>query len=195
MTVKTRVSVLSSSTISSLVRKVLKYIKTGEILDLGAGNGRHSFFLAKKGFQVTAVDVDKNKLLAIRKMAKKKELNISVKLANIATFKPVQKYDLILATMSLHFLTKKQVPKAIKTMQQSTKSDGLNAISVHTNKNTKGSRPYLFKPRELKKYYSHWDILYYWEGLGRPFMSDRNNKPQRKYRASIIAKNHLKYRA
>lgn len=185
---KTRANVLSPSTISSLVKKTLKYIKVGSVLDLGAGNGRHSFFLAKKGFQVIAVDIDKNKISSIRKTARKKGLKISLKLADIATFSPEKKYDLVVATMSLHFLTQTQVPKTIKTIQQSTKPDGLNVISVHTNKNTAGSRPYLFKPLELKKYYSGWKIVYYWEGLGKLFKSDRSAKPQRKYRASIIAK-------
>lgn len=180
--------VLSSSTVSSLVKKTLRYIKTGSALDLGAGNGRHSVFLAKKGFQVTAVDLDKDKLFAIRKIAKEKGLKIGVKFADFAAFKSDKKYDLIIATMSLHFLAQKRVSKTIKAMQENTKTGGLNVISVHTNKNAKGSRPYLFKPGELKKYYLSWNILYYWEGLGRPFRADRNSKPQRKFRASIIAK-------
>lgn len=39
-----------------VVKKVLEHITYGKVLDLGAGEGRNSLFLAENGFEVTAID-------------------------------------------------------------------------------------------------------------------------------------------
>ena len=42
---------------TQIVKSLLKYKKLGKVLDLGAGEGRNSIFLAEKGFDVTAIDI------------------------------------------------------------------------------------------------------------------------------------------
>ena len=42
-----------------IVRLISKYKSFGEVLDLGAGEGKNSIFLAKGGFKVTSLDISK----------------------------------------------------------------------------------------------------------------------------------------
>lgn len=175
------------SIISKIVREILKYKKSGSVLDIGAGNGRNSFYLAKHGFIVTALDIDRQDLRSIRKIAKEKGLKIKTKQTNINTLVPKQQYDVVIATMTLHFLKKSQVPSVIHLIQSITKLGGINAISVQTKKNGKDADMYLFGHNELKKYYNSWRILYYKERLGAPFINPSLKKPIRKYRAEIVA--------
>jgi tellurite methyltransferase len=175
------------STVAAIVKNVLKYKKSGTVLDLGTGTGRHALYLAKKGFRVTAIDRDPAKLFALKQNARGIGKRIIIQQSDIARFKPSKKYDVILATAVLHFLQKGQVSRAIKMMKLHTALHGINVVSVHTDKNPRLSRPYLFSEGELKKYYSNWKILQYRAGLGSPFRTKPRGKITRKYHAMIIA--------
>jgi len=39
------------------LKQVIKYAKRGKALDVGAGEGRNSIFLAQNGFEVEAIDL------------------------------------------------------------------------------------------------------------------------------------------
>jgi len=176
------------STVSQIIKDILKYKRSGSVLDLGAGIGRNSFFLAKKGFSVTALDKDTEAILKLKKLAKKMDLKIKTMQNDLINFQNKQKYDVIIAINSLHFLKKSQIPKIITKIQSTTKANGLNVISVHTDKNPLGSRPYLFTSQELKRFYSEWKILKYKENLGLPYRTSLTGKIIRKHRAVIIAR-------
>ena len=176
--------------ISDAAKKILKYKKFGSVLDVGTGTGRNALFLAKKGFDVTALDSVKNKLTTLKKLAKKQRVQLTFRHANIVTFKPSKKYDIVLALVSLHFLKDPQVPKIIERIKKYTKSGGLNVITVHTKRNIVKShnRPHLFKKNELRNYYRNWQILEYKEVWGHLFRTETNQKPVRKHRAELIAR-------
>jgi tellurite methyltransferase len=175
--------------VSGIAKKVLRYKKSGSVLDVGTGTGRNALFLAKSGFKVTALDSVKSKIEALKKEARKREVKLNYIKANIASFKPFKKYDVILANMSLHFLKESQVSKTIKKLQDYTKKNGLNLIAVHTDRNPKSHyRPYLFKRNELKNYYRGWKIVKYNEGLGMPFRLKPRGKVIRRYGAGIVAR-------
>ena len=180
----------SLTIISDAAKRILRYRKFGSVLDLGTGTGRNALFLAKKRFKVTALDSVKSKLTTLKEIAKKQHVPLTLKHANIATFRPSKKYDIVLALVSLHFLKDSQVPKTIERIKQYTKTGGLNVIAVHTTKNVKKShyRPHLFKKNELRDYYRDWQILEYKEVWGHLFRTETNQQPVRKHRAELIAR-------
>ncbi len=176
--------------ISEEVKRILKYKKSGSVLDLGTGGGRNALYLAKKGFGVTALDSVKNNLVKLKEVAKKQNVKLKLKHADILDFNPKQKYDIVLAISSLHFLKSSRVPNIIKRIKEYTKIGGLNVITVHTKKNIKKShhRPHLFEKNELKDYYKDWEVLEYKEELGHWFKTEYMSKPTRKHKAELIAR-------
>jgi len=174
-----------------IVYDILKYKNSGAVLDLGAGFGRHSLFLAYKGFRVTAVEIDKDKLAKISEDAGRLGVNITTIQSDLADFVPKEKYDVLISTMVLHFLNKQKAHRAISTMQKFTNKDGLNVISVYTNENPAGFRPYLFEKNELRNAYSGWEILQYQESLGPKIKNRQDGGPDGRYGARLIARKIL----
>lgn len=177
--------------VSKIVKDLLRHRKKGSVLDFGAGTGKNALLLSERGFTVTALDRDREALRILQKEALSRGVRIKKQARSFSSFKGSRPYDVILANNSLHFLTPSKVAETIARLKAATKSGGVNAISVHTTKNTPGSRPYLFKPGELKKYYSDWNILAYEEKLGKRFRPSPDARAVRKHRAAIIAEKPL----
>lgn len=133
-----------------LVYDILKYRESGTVLDLGAGFGRHALFLAHKGFVVTAIENDEDKILSLRKKTEELGIPISIVQSDIRGFETPRKFDIVIATMVLHFLPQQEVPEMVRKMQDWTTQDGLNVVSIYTEQNIENLREYLFKQNELK---------------------------------------------
>lgn len=58
------------------IEKEIGFDKTFRILDVGCGTGRHSIELAKRGYNVTGVDLSRSQLDRARKKAAEKNLSI-----------------------------------------------------------------------------------------------------------------------
>lgn len=171
-----------------IVYDILKYKKGGTVLDLGCAYGRNSLFLSYNGFKVTSIEKEKNKIEWLRENSKKLGLKIQTHISNIEDFVFDMEYDVIVATMVLHFLSAEKIVKTIPMMQKFTNRNGLNVITVYTDKNPIGIREYLFKENELKNYYSNWNILEYEEYLGEKMENPKDGGPERRYIAKLIAK-------
>ncbi|MEK7560084.1 MAG: methyltransferase domain-containing protein [Patescibacteria group bacterium] len=176
------------NSVRPIVRKVLRYKKSGSALDLGCGAGRHALFLAKNGFSVIAVDNRTEVLAALKELARLQKLPVMVRRDDAITFSSKRKFDVVLSTMILHFLPYQSQKKAIFTMQEYTKNNGLNVVSNYTNKNKKGTRPHLVRTGVLKKLYEDagWSILDYEERLGKP-ISSSSGKIVRYWKEEFIA--------
>jgi tellurite methyltransferase len=115
-------------------------------------------------------------------------VNIITIQSDIADFRPKEKYDVVLSTMVLHFLSKDNVQKAIIIMRECTNKDGLNVVTVYTNENPSGLRPYLFEKNELHDAYDGWEIFEYQEALGPETENPKDGGPNRRYSGRLIAK-------
>ncbi len=181
-------NLLDINSIRPIVRDALRYKKSGTVLDLGCGSGRHSLFFAKKGFRVVAVDNRSENLAALKELARLQKLPIIVKQEDVITYPSKKKFDIVLSNMVLHFLPYKNQKGAIRIMQKLTKRNGLNVVSNYTDKNKKGTRPYLVPTGALKKLYETvgWKILFYHEGLTEPMLNS-SGKPVRYFKEEFIA--------
>lgn len=173
-----------------IVYDILNYKSSGTVLDLGAGYGRHALFLASKGFEVSAVEKEAIQVKYFREQAAKLGIPIKIIQEDVARFIPDKQYDVVLATMVLHFLYEQEAIKVLRTMQNSTAPEGLNIIAVYTDKNPIGLRPYQFAMEELKSMYHGWEILRCEEFLGEevenPYLKDGG--PSRRYNGVLITK-------
>ena len=175
-----------------IVMEALKYISGGTALDLGAGFGRHSLFLASKGFVVTAVETGAEQIENLKEKASKLNVLIRTENTDIRHFDPHgQQYDLILSTMVLHFLSnQKEVITTIQKMKEATRQGGINVISIYTDKSQAGLRPCLLNVEELRKLYSEWEIIRLDELKGDDIV-DGPEKGKLIWRVEMIAKKRL----
>jgi len=127
------------------LKKVIKYAPTGEALDIGAGEGRNSIFLAKNSFKVTAIDLIPEGLKKLAHFAKEHNLNISTKVIDIRKFKfPTDKYSLIISIAAIDFLKKSEIDKIIKRIKKSLIRGGVLYLSVFSTND-----PLFYKIKEL----------------------------------------------
>ncbi len=175
---------------NTLTTIILKYTSEGSVLDLGCGEGQDAVFLAKRGFDVTAIDNSKTAIEHLKELAKENKVSIKTKLCDIEKYEFKQEFDVVLAEASLHFLTKEKRKEVISLIKNITKKDGLNIVGVFdtrtTKKETKELRKWgikLFSEDELLKYYKDWKILLY-----KQFFDKRENQEKRGI-TQIIANN------
>ena len=57
-----------------LVTKIPEIIKSGQVLEFGAGQGRNSLYLAERGLDVKAIDISETGVETIRRLANEKQL-------------------------------------------------------------------------------------------------------------------------
>lgn len=138
-------------------------------LDLGCGQGRDSLFMAKKNFKVTAVDISKEGIRNIDLMAKKYDLDIRTVSQDIKNFKiNNNRYTIINIFDALHFLEKKDALELIKKVKKNLKQGGFVIISDFSTKDLlfkkeKNKTKGFFRPKELLKLFSHFNVLLYKE--------------------------------
>lgn len=166
---------LGASEPSKYVKLIPNYISSGRVLDLGAGEGKNSFYLASLGFKVVAIDVS---LYAIRNFInraikesnnkKSKVENIDIICADITDWPIADKFDVVISYGLLHCLnSEKEIALLIKKMKAATKKRGINVICTFTNElGVPKIQDYLnptFLPKMVlkKKYYNDWQILNY----------------------------------
>ena len=115
---------------SVAVEAAVEYLKKGTVLDLGAGSGRDSIFLAKKGFEVTSVDISPEGLSLLKETIEDEGLkNIQTVEADVAEFKPSLEYDNILCIFVLHFLKKQDFMPTLNRIMSCTTAGGINVVS------------------------------------------------------------------
>jgi tellurite methyltransferase len=151
-------------TVLPVVKDAMKYVSSGEALDLGAGNGRNTLFLVSQSFKVTSVDTSEEGLNILKERVQERE-KLETVLSDVRKFETDKKYDLVLAIGLLHFLSKREGSDLIKKIQKWTKKDGVNVLGAKMFQNRRGDLPHIFEQNELRKYYEtkEWDIKYYSE--------------------------------
>ena len=176
---------------NEFITRFVNYVEKGDLLDLGAGHGRHAKFALQHGFKVSAVEPD-NELCAVLKQIP----DLLVIKSDIASYHPDKKFDVVICAMVLHFLTKEEVDQAIQLMHQTTKPGGINVISAYTNQNAPdfmsdnpyGDHGYLLKPGELKSCYKDWEILEYEEDWTQPGIVNQGDVPKSFHKVNMIAR-------
>ena len=155
---------------NKLLQRIYSQVDAGsEFLDLGCGQGRDTLFMLKNGFKVTAVDNSREGIKKIKESVKVEKLSISdinLLCKNIKIFKiEKNKYTIINAFNSLQFLFKKDALKLIKEIKKAIKKEGYIIISGFTAKTAAIDSRCFFKPQELKKIFSDFNIISYEEKM------------------------------
>jgi len=119
--------------LSLLTQQTLRLLKCrtpGRALDIGAGEGSDSIRLAKLGYEVDAVEMSAVGAKKIQCFAEEAGVHDKVKVfaADVQDFEPDGLYDVVICNGVLHYIEGKK--SVIDLMQQATRPDGINVISL-----------------------------------------------------------------
>jgi len=114
----------------------LNYFKNfkGKILEIGAGTGRITIPLLKKGLDVTALDISSRMLAILKEKAKKERLSPKLVLADMRTFHLKQKFEAIIVTFRAfqHLYSVDDQLKALKCFKKHLKPNGILIFDIYT---------------------------------------------------------------
>ncbi len=79
-----------------LIQKVTKLKQSSSILDLACGAGRYSILFAKKGFNVTGVDLSSNLLKKAKQTSENELVKIEFIRSDLRNFKTGKRFDLVI---------------------------------------------------------------------------------------------------
>lgn len=149
-----------------LVERIPELIATGSVLDLGAGDGRHSIFLAEKGFTVKATDISEAALEKLQRIAQEKGVSVTTELADLATWPIDADYDVMIAVQIFQHLQTADALRVMHDIKHRTRPGGINPISLFTSTGDRYDMdreldPGAFYPEDnwLKQFYADWSIL------------------------------------
>ena len=138
---------------SSFARFVKKRIKkNSELIDIGCGNGRDSFFFSKNNLNVTAIDISKN---AIKKNSMKKRKNLKFLRFDTSKDTLKKKFDIFYCRFFIHAISKKTEEKLIFLIKKNKKKNSLAFFEFRNHKDK------IFEGKNKKK---HNDIVEFEKG-------------------------------
>lgn len=94
-----------------LVKAIKRRDKPGKALDLGCGAGIFSVYLAKQGYEVTALDIIPRALEMGEEEAKKENVKVNWVLADLLSWETIHRFDIVLDSGCLHNITSGILPK------------------------------------------------------------------------------------
>ena len=106
------------------IEKEINYDKNCKILDIGCGTGRHDIELAKRGYNVTGIDLSESMLAKAKEKAEKAAVNLNLQLADARKLQFENQFDLVIMlcegafslmeTDEMNFEILKNAAKALK---------------------------------------------------------------------------------
>jgi tellurite methyltransferase len=165
---------------NSFLKKHIRLLSGGRVLDIATGEGRNAIFLAQHGFEVDAVDISEKGLKKARELARKKGVKVNVLLVDLDHYQiEKERYDLI---ANFYFLKRRLIPEVRKGLKKGGKVIFETYLLEHRTLATGGPKQakYFLKPNELLRFFKDFRILFYREGIFR-------EGGRRKAVASLIA--------
>ena len=139
-------------------------VKPYKVLDIGCGEGKDAVFLARNGYQVSAMDIAEKGLEKGRILAEKCNTYVDFFKADIADYRLTKKYDIILSSGVFHFLRPELRDDVFENLKKNTSEGGLHAMNVFVLKpyvkrapGKKGDR-FEWKSGELFMRYHDWHM-------------------------------------
>jgi ubiquinone/menaquinone biosynthesis C-methylase UbiE len=119
------------------VDRLLARISFKQVLDVGAGTGRHALKLARKGAKVTAVDQSPQMLAVARQIAQNEGLSIDFRLFSLGSSLPFETHQFDLVICALVLCHVPNIVHAIEEFARVLQSGGHLLITdfhpVHSN--------------------------------------------------------------
>lgn len=139
------------------------HLTPGTAVDLACGTGRNALYLAKRGWQVTAVDGSETAVEVVRRRAAARNLKIHTQVADLASpgfTMPADAFDLIVIAF---YLQRDLFAKA----KAAVRPGGVILAIAHTPESGEKWSEKRARPGELRGFFDGWQILSDYEGPSR----------------------------
>jgi len=149
------------------LRKYIRFLPQGKALDIAAGRGENTVFLAQHGFDVDAVDVSRVGLAKANKLAQEMGVRIHTLHRDLETYSiQKERYDVI---ANFYFLKRNLIPKIKRGLKKGGRVIFETYTLDHRSLGTRGPRQprYFLRPNELLRLFNGFRILIYREGIFR----------------------------
>ena len=100
----------SSKAVKS-VRLLARYLPEGKVLDIGGGEGRNALYLAKKGYEVSVIDLSSVGIKNLEEAAKHEGVKINTQVGDVTELGITDDYDGIVMSFMLHHLNTEPAEK------------------------------------------------------------------------------------
>lgn len=111
-------------------------IKPSKALDIGCGAGTHSIFLAKSGFDVTAIDISQTAIEVAKERAKKSKVRITFVVGNAFDLKfPSRRFGFVFDRGCFHHVRPELREKYIEGIHRVLKENGKYLLICFSTKN------------------------------------------------------------
>lgn len=115
---------------NKVLNKLLSELKIKTILDISCGTGLQSIALAKKGYKVTASDLNENMLKIAKEKAEAEGMNINFKQGDMRTVNH-GRFDAVISIFnSIGHLTKNDFGKAIRNIGKNLNAGGIFIFDI-----------------------------------------------------------------
>ncbi len=162
---------------TGLVAQTARKLILGRALDLACGTGRNALWLAKQGWEVTAVDGSGAALEILEGRAHQEGIKIKTVVADLQrgeyTIEPSH-WDLITICYYLQ-------RDLIQPAQRGVRPGGVLLTIVHTTEGDEQPTESRLRPSELAQYFNGWELLHSYEGVP-------NDPAHRRSVAEIVAR-------
>jgi len=135
-------------------------VKPCRVLEIGCGNGNDAIFLAKKGFDVTVIDISKRAIEIAKERAKNANVKCNFIAEDATDLKSVPgKFDFVYDRACFHFIPEEKRGKYVQTVKKFLIKGGYFFLIVSSDKDAvKG--PYQFSKEDIEKIFGNdFDIL------------------------------------
>lgn len=166
------------------------------VLDLGSGRGRNSFYLASRGFRVTAVDQSESAIETLREIQTEEKLDVTshiydINRAKLADVMDGDEVDHLVSTVVFQFLNPDHVSTIIEDAKAATRRGGIHLIVAPVTSAEVPCTlafPFLFQRGELREAYGDWDVVRYEEALGEFHRTDESGRRHQAEFATLVAR-------
>jgi len=129
-------------------------------LDVGAGEGRNTIFLAESGFDVTAVDGASAGIELIRQRLDARSLSANLAIADLREYESPQNVDLLIASYIVHLIPDPY--EQIKKWQDSVRAGGICMVATRGRMHFDADELWFPEDFELKQLFfdAGWHIIH-----------------------------------